>query len=63
MQDAKFPIPEPEVHKLDYVEETLADQPAIQKLNDSIRSQTWAYITGAVMLGLLAGWAIGRCGK
>jgi hypothetical protein len=60
MQDAKFPVPEPEVQKLDFVEDQLAHQPAIQKLDDSIRSQPWLYLTGALVLGVLSGWAIGR---
>ena len=43
-----------------YVEETLEQQPALQKFKDAIRAQPWAFIGGAAVLGFLCGTAMSR---
>ncbi len=58
MQQTKFPVPEEEAHKLDYVEEALEAQPLVQKLDDSVRSQPWLYMTGALVLGFCCGYML-----
>jgi len=57
--DAKFPVPEEEAHKLDYVEHSLAQQPLVQKLGEAVRAQPWPFVVGAALLGFLCGLALG----
>ncbi|HKQ39184.1 MAG TPA: DUF883 C-terminal domain-containing protein [Verrucomicrobiae bacterium] len=58
MNNAEFPLPEAEVHKLDDVEEKLAQQPAIEKFKDAVRARPWAFVGAAAFLGFLCGSAL-----
>ena len=60
MDETKFPVPEAEAEKLHVVEETLADQPAMRKMDDAIRSGPWPYIAAAITLGFVVGAALSR---
>ena len=61
MEETKFPVPEGEAHKLDEVVQSLQQQPFLRKIDDSVRSQPWAFVIGAFAIGLL--WSVGCAGR
>ena len=60
MEEAKFPVPENEAHKLDAVVQTLQRQPVMAKIDDSVRSQPWPFVLGAFAIGLLCSVSCAR---
>ena len=60
MEETKFPVPEEEAHKLDAVVHTLEQQPVLQTINDSVRSQPWPFVLGAFAIGLLCSVSCAR---
>ena len=52
-----FPVPKEEAEKLEVVEHSLQEQPALQKLDRLIRAEPWRFVLGAAAVGFLVATA------